>query len=67
MLRGYSYLRVSTGFRRAARLAGMVPKMTPTRTEESSAITAEYQVMGIVNGVKSLTEKGMARPMRECR
>src|ERR1035441_8254571 len=35
---GYSYFRVSTGSSRAARLAGTVPKITPTMTEVASAI-----------------------------
>ncbi len=37
---GYSYLRVATGSSRAARLAGRVPKMTPTMTEVLRAMTA---------------------------
>jgi len=36
----YSYLRVATGSNRAARLAGRVPKITPTMTDVARAMTA---------------------------
>src|SRR5580704_3394181 len=58
----YSYLRVWTGSRRAARLAGSVPKSTPTRTEVESEMTADQDEMGILNGVRKLTDMGIARP-----
>lgn len=59
---GYSYLRVSTGSRRAARLAGSVPKMTPTKTEVMRAMTADHQLQGILKGVNRPREIGRARP-----
>jgi hypothetical protein len=38
--RCYSYFRVATGSRMAARLAGRVPKITPTATEVAREMTA---------------------------
>ena len=42
----YSYLRASTGSNCAARVAGTVPKTTPTMVAAASAITTESHGVG---------------------
>lgn len=42
----YSYLRASTGSIWAARVAGTVPKMTPTAMAEERAMTTDQGEMG---------------------
>ena len=52
----YSNLRDSTGSNCAARVAGSVPKTTPTSVAAASAMIADSPEMGMRYEVKSLTE-----------
>src|SRR4029077_5670738 len=59
----YSYRRLSTGSSLAARVAGTVPKRTPTREDTTMATIADSPEMGMRYSVKKRTEKGSASPM----
>ena len=59
----HSYLRLSTGSSWAARVAGRVPKIIPTRDETTIAIIADSPEMGMRYSVRNRTENGIASPI----
>lgn len=59
----YSYLRLSTGSNCAARVAGTVPKITPTIVETIIAIIADNPEIGIRKAVNQRTDSGSASPI----
>lgn len=58
----YSDLRDSAGSICAARVAGTVPKITPTRMDADKATTTDHTVIGGEKSVKMRIERGMVNP-----
>ena len=56
--RDHSYFSASTGSSCAARVAGMVPKTTPTTMAEVRAMTTDQGVMGMAKSVKTRADTG---------
>src|SRR5215469_859969 len=61
--RRYSYLKLSTGSSCAARVAGSVPKITPTNDDTTIAMIADNPEIGMRYSVKKRTENGIASPI----
>ena len=59
---GYSYRMDSIGFRLAAFLAGSIPKLMPTITENKNATTMEYKVNSVVTTVNKLIDNEIRTP-----